>query len=154
MIRILFLLVLFFSSMSLLHAQPIDSAGTRRSGNIVVTVREIYRSAKLPVDSAIVTVVNRKDSSLSKAGVTNSNGVITFRVPKGRYLVSVSKENYSSNGVISSKTGSAENETNQKPVSSYTHIKVRRGKTVTLEPILKREKKKKKEVRLIPVKDE
>lgn len=160
MIRILFLLVVFLSSASLLHAQPIDSAGTRRSGNIVVTVYEVYRNAKIPVDSAIVTIVNLKDSSFSKMGVTNANGVITFRVPKGRYAVLVTKTNYKrlGAGVSHNGNGSPASEGKIAPNlgSYYALVKVRRKKTVTVQSILEREKKKKekKEVRLVPVKDD
>lgn len=89
--RILFLLVLFFSSTSFLHAQPPPG------GELRARVVDKTSAAQLPVANALVELL-LEDVPVDSA-TTDSSGNVRMRAPAGRYTVRTSAAGYETNTI-------------------------------------------------------
>ena len=81
----------YFTLLILLITTTIVSAYAQQSGTLTGTLTGIGRT----IESASVTLLRQKDSSLVKAAVSDKNGIFSFEnIAFGNYLLSVSSVGY------------------------------------------------------------
>ena len=95
----------YFTLLILLITTTIVSAYAQQSGTLTGTLTGIGRT----IESASVTLLRQKDSSLVKAAVSDKNGIFSFEnIAFGNYLLSVSSVGYERfySNTITSKSNS------------------------------------------------